>query len=102
MPWATMLPVSVVVPKSKIWPTAPLPVAVWLPAVNRAMLPPPGAVVPTVQLAGSVKSVLPGAGCHSKAPETLVLVTSMVAAPERAAVSVTVIVIWSAAVPRAW
>ena len=101
MPCATMLPVSVVVPTLMSWPTAPLPVAVWSPVLNSAKLPPPGAVVPTVQLAGSVKSVLPGVGCHSKAPETLVLVTLMVAAPERAEVSVTVTVIWSAARPRA-
>ena len=77
MPWATMLPVSVVVPKLKSWPTAPLPVAVWSPVENRATLPPPGAVVPTVQLVGIGEVGAAGAGCHSKAPETAVLVTSI-------------------------
>ena len=51
------------------------------------------AVPPTLQLPGSVKSVLPATGCQSKAPTTLVLVTLMVAAPDRADVSVTVMVI---------
>ena len=101
MPWAVMVPVSVVEPKSWIWPTAPLPVAVWLPAANSATLAPPGAVVPTFQLAGSVKSVLPPTGCQSKAPLTTLLSTEIVAWLEPAEFAIVTWIVSAAALPGA-
>src|SRR5262249_30746071 len=94
MPWATTVPVSVVAPKFRIWPTAPLAATTWLPAANRAVLAPPGGVVggvaPVLQLAGVEKSSsVPLAPVHSKVAAPA-LSTEIVADPDRADESVTV------------
>ena len=72
-PWAVMFPVRIVLPRFRIWPTAPSPVAVLLPAANRAVLRPPGGVVepPMFQLATLVKSLSPAASVHWKIPPPL-------------------------------
>ena len=67
---------------------------------KRAAFAPPGGVAPIFQLAGSKKSLLLPAGCHSKAPATGALSTVIVACPDLEAESW--MVTWILSVEEPW